>query len=70
MRAKPRNIESMPNSFGATRRFYVHNKLYDNLLREAYERDISVSKLVRQKLEILDQISVLILKLKGNYLKK
>lgn len=63
MRAKARNTESMPSSVGAIRRFYLYNKLYDSLLREAYERDVSVSQLIREKLEVIDQICFLVRKL-------
>lgn len=61
MRAKQRNKDSLPTSIGRTFRFYMPVSLYDQLEKESIEKDIAVSRLLRNKLELLNKISYLVL---------
>ena len=59
MRAKPRNKESISCGTGATRRVYMPNTLYDKLIQNSAEKDVSFSKLICQRLEVFDKIKFL-----------
>jgi len=70
MKAKKRNENSMASNCGATRRIYMKNRLFDNLIEEAENLDESISKLVRHKIETFDKIKFLILReIKDNKIK-
>ena len=60
MKAKPRSEEAMPSSNGASRKFYLPNSVYDELIRESVEKDCSISQLVKEKLETYNKIKVMI----------
>ena len=60
--AKRRSKEAMPSSNGATRRIYLSNSIYDELLKEAGDKDVSFSELIRQKIRVSDQVKEIVFK--------
>jgi len=62
-KAKPRNQNSeLSNGKKCTRHFYLSNTVYDDLIRESADKDIPISKLLEDKLAVLEKIKVEILK--------
>ena len=62
MKAKLRNKDSIASNIGSTRRVYLPNSMYDNLVQEAGEGDVCFSELIRRKIKSYDKIKNLILK--------
>jgi len=57
MKTRTRNTEGINNeNIGSTRRFYLNNKIFDELCKESALRDISISQLLREKLEIISYL--------------
>jgi len=73
MQAKKRNGNSnLSQNKRVTRHFYIPNNIYDNLIKESENKDIPVSRLLEQKLQLLDKIKFEILRFdfKGDINKK
>ena len=62
IKAKPRMNGELSNNKKSTRHFYIKNSTYDQLIRESAEKDIPISKLLEEKLQLLDKIKIEILK--------
>jgi len=70
MRTPKRRLNEWNTKKGATRRFYLPNGLYDRLVEEAERLGIPISRALRRKLELLDNIVMLVFGYLGKEEKK
>ena len=63
MQARKRNgNSSLSDNKKVTRHFYISNSIYDSLITESEKKNVPVSKLLEQKLWMLDKIKLEVLK--------